>query len=533
MTGFSKEKIDKLAIRRHPQYKDMKPHWDFLYETYRGGRAWFDKHIFKYMKESKSEFEERKKRAYRFNHTREVVDLVNKYVWRCGKVVRSQDAPEEIKRFWRRSRRNGWSIEKMMPTLSKGSSIYGRIWAVVDATKALGEIKSVEDEKRADYRTFFYWKRPQDMLDVAYDDDGNIIWIMFAEKARHDSDPFGDTKEVDRIRIWTQTDWYLFELGGSIDEPKSTSKDPSRLIEEGSHNLGVVPVFPVDHQISDEEYSSQSLIDDIAYLDRAVANYLSNLDAIIQDQTFSQLAMPAQSSLFQEHMSVDDETGDEEARKKMQEVGTKRVFLYDSEGGEPMFLSPDPKQASLITDVVQQIINEIYHCIGMAGERTKQDNAMGIDNSSGVAKAFDFERVNSLLISKGQSLEWAENKLIEIVLRYHDKWDEKYIDEPLVKYPENYDVIGAQDELQLSARYEMITTPLKLRQYQLKRAVNKLYQGAPQKEIKELQEAIDEMEDALEKFEKSSGLGEEVKSSLPNQQNQDDESQESDQLEDE
>ena len=48
---------------------------------------------------------------------------------------------------------------------------------------------------------------------------------------------------------------------------------------------------------SESPYFSPSLIDDIAYLDRAVANYLSNLDAIIQDQTFSQLAIPVQSLL--------------------------------------------------------------------------------------------------------------------------------------------------------------------------------------------------------------------------------------------
>ncbi|MCP6576658.1 hypothetical protein NL496_28590, partial [Klebsiella pneumoniae] len=83
---------------------------------------------------------------------------------------------------------------------------------------------------------------------------------------------------------------------------------------------------------SESPYFSPSLIDDIAYLDRAVANYLSNLDAIIQDQTFSQLAIPVQSLL----------PGDENHAKVM-EMGTKRVFTYDSESGnQPFYLSPDP-----------------------------------------------------------------------------------------------------------------------------------------------------------------------------------------------
>ncbi|MEZ6841312.1 hypothetical protein ABVN80_14665 [Acinetobacter baumannii] len=36
---------------------------------------------------------------------------------------------------------------------------------------------------------------------------------------------------------------------------------------------------------------------------------------------------------------------------------------------------------------INKIIGEIYHTVGLAGERTKQDNAVGIDNSSGVAES--------------------------------------------------------------------------------------------------------------------------------------------------
>jgi RNA polymerase sigma factor (sigma-70 family) len=88
----------------------------------------------------------------------------------------------------------------------------------------------------------------------------------------------------------------------------------------------------------------------------------------------------------------------DEAYDKILELGTKRIFIYDGEGGtQPFYLSPDVKQAELILKVVNKIIAEIYHSVGLAGERTKDDNAQGIDNSSGVAKAYDFERVNSLL----------------------------------------------------------------------------------------------------------------------------------------
>src|SRR5690554_2811612 len=82
MTTPTTKQINALVQREHPEYASMKDHWSFLESTYGGGRAWFDKHIFKYFKEGDDEFKARVIRAYRFNHTREVVDLINKYLFR-------------------------------------------------------------------------------------------------------------------------------------------------------------------------------------------------------------------------------------------------------------------------------------------------------------------------------------------------------------------------------------------------------------------------------------------------------------------
>jgi len=213
------------------------------------------------------------------------------------------------------------------------------------------------------------------------------------------------------------------------------------------------------------------MIADVAYLDRAVANYLSNLDAIIQDQTFSQLTMPAQA--------VEPGT---DAYDKITEMGTKRIFLYDgSTPHQPEFISPDVKQAELILKVVNKIINEIYHSVGLAGERTKEDNALGIDNSSGVAKAYDFERVNSLLAAKADSLQMVENKLCWLVAKYHQ--EEKQVEKQedgLVLYPDNFDVRGLYDEFEISGRLALIEAPDEVRRTQMDTLIAKLFPQLPE-----------------------------------------------------
>lgn len=462
MTGMltinvnDQKRLKAFLDRRHPEYAEMLPHWTFLEQSYRGGREWFRENVFRYYKEGDKEWEQRLNRTYRFNHTREVVDLVGKYIFK-GDIVRNEaDAPVEVREFWQKASLTGLDINQFMPLLSAQSSIYGRVWCFVESNKP-AEAVTRADERSSGARVYAYTVKPQNVLDLGLDMFGDLTWILVRETARDDVDPIDATGEVrERFRLWTRSEWLLFEL-------QSTARARKQIVlsARGEHNLGRVPAFPVDHVISENRYSAPALIQDIAYLDRAVANYLSNLDAIIQDQTFSQLAMPAQATM-----------PGEDKYEKLLEMGTKRVFLYDGEGGQPMYLSPDPTQARIIIEVINKIINEIYHTVGMAGERTKQDNSVGIDNSSGVAKAFDFERLNSLLASKALSLDKAENEMINLIMSWHGKPPPE---RDLVSYPDNFNVRSLINEFDIAQRLTLIDAPEALRREQMQVIVEKLF----------------------------------------------------------
>jgi len=457
--GDDQKRLRKLIERRHPLYDEMLSHWMFLEQTYEGGREWFKENVFRYIKEGDTEFGDRLNRAYRFNHSREVVDLLNKYLFKQNITRNIEDAPDSVKRFWERSTRNGLGITDLSRQVSKKSSIKGRIGIVVDnEVRGDGPLVSKADETKAEVRTYAYVVGPEQLLDYAFDDKGSLEWVLIREIVRDAADPFTSSGDEEyQYRLWTKADWSLYK------EFKEGRRKVVKLIGSGNHDLGVVPVILADNIITDETYDSASLINDIAYLDRAVANYLSNLDAIIQDQTFSQLAMPAQNVM-----------PGEDNYNKLLDMGTKRIFLYDGEGGgQPFYLSPDPKQAQMILAVINKIINEIYHTVGLAGERTKQDNALGIDNSSGVAKAYDFERVNALLAAKADSLEVVENKLVELVARWNGEYKEDMGN--LVSYPDTFDTRGLYDEFDIAARLMLIDAPKLVRQQQMETVLDKLF----------------------------------------------------------
>jgi hypothetical protein len=467
---------DLLAFikRRHPTYEAKEKHWQFLDSCYEGGREWFTKdNIFKYVKEGDGEFKERLSRAYRFNHSREVVDLVNKYLFKQNITRNEADAPDSVKRFWSNASKTGLSVSDLARQLSLRSSIQGRIGVVIDNNRK-ATVVSKQEQIDSGARVYAYTVKPEQILDYAFDDTGELLWIKLAEIKRDDQDPITSSgAEKVQYRLWTRNTWALFEV---VKEGRQTKV---KVVDANAHGLGKVPVVLIDNVISDRKYDSPALIDDIAYLDRAVANYLSNLDAIIQDQTYSQLAMPAQGVL-----------PGEKAHDKLIDMGTKRIFLYDGEAGQqPFYLSPDVKQSELILSVINKIINEIYHTVGLAGERTKQDNAVGIDNSSGVAKAYDFEKVNALLSAKAHSLENAENEIASIVAL----WNGESIKEglKLVSYPDNFDTRGLFDEFEIAGKLLLVGAPDGVRREQMNSLIDKLFpqlteelKTAIQKELK-------------------------------------------------
>jgi len=507
MTTPSTDKINALVTRVHPDYTKMHAHWLFLEATYNGGRDWFKRNIFQYFKEGDKEYKDRIDRAYRFNHTREVVDLINKYLFRAQASRNTTDAPASVQAFWKDVDGAGMNISDFARTVSQKASVFGCPWVIVDSTMTeVAENASEQDVADAEGRIYAYILRPSQVRDFSWGADGKLNWLLTQETYRDDQDPFDSSGDVKiQYRLWTRQQWVLFRemkpnqkavdaskvyrtSNASVDDAALAAVGNYEIEDSGDHRLGFVPAIRADNVPSDALYTVPALINDVAYLDRAVANYLSNLDAIIQDQTFSQLAIPAQNLM----------PGDE-ATNKVLEAGTKRIFTFDGEGGGmPFYLSPDPKQAELIMSAIQQIINEIYHSVGLAGERTKQDNAKGVDNSSGVAKAKDFERVNSLLLSKAQAMQSFELQLVTMVSAFAGEEAQLSEDNELVKYPESFDVIGLWDEIDIAIKLSLIEAPIALRARQMTAISEKLFRGASLKDRKEFESEIKSWRDRLE-----------------------------------
>jgi hypothetical protein len=118
-----------------------------------------------------------------------------------------------------------------------------------------------------------------------------------------------------------------------------------------------------------------------------------------------------------------------------------------------------------------------------------------------VAKAYDFERVNSLLTAKADSLEQVERQLCYFVSLWNGKQDADFAPDAtatdkvgqMVEYPKDFDVRGLYDEFDIAARLTLIDAPDAMRRQQMDAVIDKLF---PMLE----QDLVDKMKSELKQW---------------------------------
>ena len=456
--------IENVVKRRHPEYDEQKPHWNFCELSYRGGREYITAgNVFRYFKEGGKDYADRLKRTYRANHTKRVVDTVNLHLFRNPPQRSDELANDAVKKFWLDPRGDDkGDINAFMKSVDQWLSVYGIIYIVVDNTPFVGESEADAQDASKPYA---YILPPQRLLDVSFDQKGEIVWATVAEDRREAEDPFTSSGDVKcDVRLWMKNEWYLF----SEEEQPTAGKGNSKWVlrDSGINKLGVVPIVPV---MSEEgtDFSAPALVGDIVYMDRAVVNYGSALDEIIYGQTFSQLAIPASGVL-------PGSTGYNHAMS----ASRNRAFLYstaDGSNAKPEYIAPDASQAQLIIGAMQVLMRNIYSVTGTDNEANSQSMSKGKEYASGVVRAFDYSAIENLLVNKANALCKVEIKIAKLVGRYagaKDLTEEEEIG--LVAYPQDFDIQGLESDLATTKALSEVEGPTGLIRQSMRQVADKM-----------------------------------------------------------
>ncbi|MCV5479904.1 hypothetical protein OFN48_31535, partial [Escherichia coli] len=98
---------------------------------------------------------------------------------------------------------------------------------------------------------------------------------------------------------------------------------------------------------------------------------------------------------------------------------------------------------------------------------------------------YDFQRINSLLVTKAERLERAERQMMELAA----KWMGIELDEDhsLIAYPESFDIRGLTDEFAVAEKLSLLQAPDSVRRHQMEMLIEKIFPNiseAMQKEFK-------------------------------------------------
>jgi hypothetical protein len=476
----SGEVVFDVTERRHPRFNLMEKHWRFLLESYEGGPEYLYKgiqglqnrkpgqhlslvdlnrvNLFQYFKEGNDEFRGRMMRARRVNYCKKIANQLRAFVARKPPVRRVESAPSNLQRFWKNADGRGRDIDRTMGLALQWSEVFGIVWACVDKSREVFETAASERDEGMPYVKFYF---PFDVLDAGFDDLGRLKWILVREVRRADPDPELPSPLIDHYIAWDRRRYRAW-VKNRDQRTEVNDRAPMLQVEEGIHNLGFVPFIPIRFAESDDHFVSPGLLDDIAYLDRAVFNHSSQLDTIIYDQTFSQLVMPTDGLVLNEPERMETGEGSvtvvtadrERTRRRILETGTKRVFLFNGQASHaPQYISPDATQADVVRQTIKDETDEIYRTANLLG-----DVGRDVRTQTGVSKAYDFDRLNKVLAFAAQELQIAEFLIAEMVLRWLKPFKIDDVTSPvtlppdLVSYPENFDIMGLLETLDIAFR---------------------------------------------------------------------------------
>lgn len=417
------KKVITINERTHPLYSNYLEEWDFYIQSAQGGKEYCNNedNLFTHRLEDQAgDYNDRQERVYYLNFCNLVCAIYADYIFK-EKIRRPPDGILDA--FRKDVDGRGTDITTFMNLVSYLSSVYGQVHIIVDSPKAedLNIPLHFYKANKEQFDPYAVIVAPQDLRDWSVDDLGNLNWVLIRNRGYEDTDPKKDREDDTTYRLIARDYWATFDVEG-------------KELERKDHELGEVYMVTCYNNDSNIDLIGESLITDISRINRIIYNWCSNIDEMIERQTFSQLVMP------------DDPQSDldpkAEGSGSLRKLSTASIFTFPKDSGQPpQFISPDRQQIDIIWKMIQNHRDLIYE---LAGLGTVGSSSKFLSQRSGISQAYQFLSINSSLAKKAVRLERAENEINRLVLHWKGKEDL----EEKVEYPAEFDVLTLTETME-------------------------------------------------------------------------------------
>jgi len=386
--------------------KDKGVSFQMLRDAYYGTGGFEDgEYLIQHKREKADKYNKRQELAYYLNYT---APCVNSHV---DPIFR-----QEIKRDWKGPGSTLWEqftentdnagtkIQGLAKRAALGAKLFGVNFIVMDNAKEQPETLGQAIDSHV--LPYAFIVEPDRVLpeQVKTDRFGRLTQFSYIEPK--DRDGVNQADDDYNIRTWTTTGWVL------------TDKD-GKLLEQGEHSLKRVPVTVWPSREMDPAVVFQpSEFAAIVKTNHHLYQLCSWLSEILQNQAFSILIYPSREGTALT-------------------IGTDNALGFDGEASHaPAFIAPPADPATMLENQIDRLIQEIYRMANLTLVTGVQKQ------TSGVSKAWDFERTNQTLSDFAANCQAAEKDLADVFALW--------VGQALtytVEYPTDFKIVDVADEL--------------------------------------------------------------------------------------
>ena len=349
-------------------YGDYKLTDQFLLDSYSGKGGYLTGlYLVKHPRESDDKFKRRRASAVYPNFTRKIVDVFMGFLWRQAP---NREVDTLYADFMQNADGAGGKLDTILFSYQRLAMILGTVFVIVDKPQSQGLTKA---DQALPYLALRF---KHDLINEQKNSAGIWTSVTFAEMD-------GDKTQY---RTFTEKMWKVSE-----------DTDGTKILSQGEHNLGKIPVvrLHIAKPLNPNDSCSQSWAYDLAVLNWELFNLRSELRDLERSQTFAILAMPV----------INDA---ERERLKDLTISTENGLTYNpTGGGEPKFIAPPSEPTAHYMERINAVINDIYRVANL--------EFVGGVQQSGVALSFHFQEANSNLRGMAEMCEAAENEIAQLV----------------------------------------------------------------------------------------------------------------------
>ena len=395
---------------QHPDYDANEKRWELYVRSYLGGEEYqAGNYLTGYFTESENEYARRINLTPIDNHCRNVVHIYSSFLWRTPpvRILNSLANNPSIEAMINDADLDGQSLNSFMKQAQIWSSVYGHVWILVDKPESNAQTRAEELEQEV--RPYLSLFTPENVFDWKWERTPSGRFELTYLKLREAVDREDATTKVSYFRIWRKD---------TIQQWKSDG-DKEQMISEIDNPLGKIPAVFVPAARSVNRGIGISDLSDIAYMQRAIYEELSEIEQLIRISNHPSLV----------------KTYDTDAS-----AGAGAVINVPDDmdnAVQPYLLQPSGQNITSIRESIKDKVEAINRMAQMGAVRGTDAVTM-----SGIAMQTEFQLLNAKLAEKADLLELAEEHLWTYVANWLDVTPDAE-----VFYPDSFDIRDYDKEL--------------------------------------------------------------------------------------